>query len=93
MSTSIRHNDETIDLQISASIFSGGEVRLLVPQKWEYAELIIEDKIVDRIDFIMDKKILKTLDNDIVPAESINGLKQSRERTSIWINEIILEPK
>ena len=92
VSTSIRHNDETIDLQISASIFSGGEVRLLVPKEWEYAELVIEDKIVDRIDFIMDKKILKTLDNDIVPAESINGLKQSRERTSIWINEIYWNP-
>jgi len=64
----------------------------VVPSEWEYAELIVEKKIIDRIDFIENEKILKTLDNDIVPVKSINGLKQSRKRTNIWINELYWNP-
>ena len=63
-----------------------------MPSEWEYAELIVEKKIIDRIDFIENEKILKTLDNDIVPVKSINGLKQSRKRTNIWINELYWNP-
>ena len=90
--TSIRYNDEIIDLQISASLLTGGELRLAVPDDWEYAELIVDDKIIDRISFILNEKILKTLDNDIVPVKSIDGLKQSRKRTSLWMNEIYWNP-
>ena len=90
--TSLKYNDEIIDLQLSASLLAGSEVRFVVPSEWEYAELIIGKKIVDRIDFIINEKILKTLDNDIVPVKSIDGLKQSRKRTNIWINELYWNP-
>ena len=89
---SLKYNDEIIDLQVSASSSAGSEVRFVVPDDWEYAELIVEEKIIDRIDFIENEKILKTLDNDIVPVKSINGLKQSRKRTNIWINELYWNP-
>ena len=89
---SLKYNDEIIDLQVSASFSAGSEVRFVVPSEWEYAELIVEKKIIDRIDFIENEKILKTLDNDIVPGKSINGLKQSRKRTNIWINELYWNP-
>jgi len=89
---SLKYNDEIIDLQVLASFSTGSEVRFVVPSEWEYAELIVEKKIVDRIDFIENEKILKTLDNDIVPVKSINGLKQSRKRTNIWINELYWNP-
>ena len=90
--TSLKYNDEIIDLQVSASFLAGSEVSFVVPDEWEYAELIVEDKIVDRIDFIDNEIILKTLDNDIVPVKSINGLKQSRKKTNIWINEFYWNP-
>ena len=90
--TSLKYNDEIIDIQISASFLAGSEMRFTTPEEWEYAELIVEDKIVDRIDFIANKKILMTLDNDIVPVKSIDGLKQSRKRTNLWINEIYWNP-
>ena len=90
--TSLKYNGEIIDLQISVSHLAGSEVRFVVPDEWEYAELIVEDKIVDRIEFIMNEKILKTLDNDIIPVKSIDGLKQSRKRTNIWINELYWNP-
>ena len=89
---SLKYNDEIIDLQVLASFSTGSEVRFVVPSEWEYAELIVEKKIIDRIDFIENEKILKTLDNDIVPVKSINGLKQSRKRTNIWINELYWNP-
>ena len=89
---SLKYNDEIIDLQVLASFSTGSEVRFVVPSEWEYAELIVEKKIVDRIDFIENEKILKTLDNDIVPVKSIDGLKQSRKRTNIWINELYWNP-
>ena len=90
--TSLKYNGEIIDLQVSVPYLAGSQVRFMVPDEWEYAELIIENKIVDRIDFIINEKILKTLDNDIVPVKSIDGLKQSRKRTNIWINELYWNP-
>jgi len=90
--TSLKYNGEIIDLQVSVPYLAGSEVKFVVPDEWEYAELIIEDKIIDRIDFIINEKIIKTLDKDIVPVKSIDGLKQSREKTNIWINEIYWNP-
>ena len=90
--TALKYNDKNIDLHISASILAGSELRYTVPQNWEYAELIFEDKIIDRIDFLANEKLLKTLDNDIIPVKTINGLKQSRKRTNLWINEIYWNP-
>ena len=89
--TSLKHNDEIIDLQISA-LLTGSELRFVVPDDWEYAELIVDDKIIDRIDFYINEKILKTLDNDIIPVISIDGVRQSRKRTNIWINELYWNP-
>ena len=55
--TSLKYNDEIIDIQISSSFLAGSEIRFTAPDDWEYAELIVEDKIVDRIDFIDNEPI------------------------------------
>ena len=59
-----------------------------IPENWTYAKLIINDKEVDHIELIEDKKISKTLNNEIIPTNSITSLKMSKERSEVWINEI-----
>ena len=59
-----------------------------IPENWTYAKLIINDKEVDHIELIKDKKISKTLKNEIIPTSSISSLKMSKESSEIWINEI-----
>ena len=89
---SLHHDDENIEIEIIPSLLPGSEMRIKTPSDWEYAQLLIEDQIVDKIDFIANKKILKTLDRDIIPVESIKGIKSSRENTDIWLNEILWDP-
>ena len=62
-----------------------------IPENWTYAKLIINDKEVDHIELIKDKKISKTLNNEIIPTNSITSLKMSKESSEIWINEISWE--
>ena len=59
-----------------------------IPENWTYAKLIINDKEVDHIELIKDKKISKTLKNEIIPTKNITNLKMSKESSEIWINEI-----
>lgn len=89
---SLHHDDENIEIEIIPSLLPGSEMRIKTPSDWEYAQLLIEDQIVDKIDFIANKKILKTLDKDIIPVESIKGIKSSRENSDIWLNEILWDP-
>jgi hypothetical protein len=89
---SLHHDDENIEIEIIPSLLPGSEMRIKTPSDWEYAQLLIEDQIVDKIDFIANKKILKTLDREIIPVESIRGIKSSKENTDIWLNEILWDP-
>ena len=89
---SLNHDDEKINIEIISSLIPGSEIRVETPIDWEYAQLLIEDQIVDKMDFIANKKIMKTLDKDIIPVESIKGVKSSRENTDIWLNEILWDP-
>ena len=50
------------------------------------------DQVMDRIDFISDRKIMKTLENDIIPVESVTGIRASKEKTELWLNEIFWDP-
>jgi len=89
---SLHHDDENIEIEIIPLLLPGSEMRIKTPKDWEYAQLLIEDQIVDKIDFIANKTILKTLDKDIIPVESIKGIKSSRENSDIWLNEILWDP-
>ena len=89
---SLNYDDEKIKIEIISSLIPGSEIRVETPIDWEYAQLLIEDQIVDKMDFIANKKIMKTLDKDIIPVESIKGVKSSRENTDIWLNEILWDP-
>ena len=89
---SLNHNDEKIEIEIIPSLIPGSEIRVETPIDWEYVQLLIGDQIVDKMDFIANKKIMKTLDKDIIPVESIKGVKSSRENTDIWLNEILWDP-
>ena len=86
---SLNNDDEKIEIEIIPSLIPGSEIRVETPIDWEYVQLLIGDQIVDKMDFIANKKIMKTLDKDIIPVESIKGVKSSRENTDIWLNEIL----
>jgi len=89
---SLNNDDEKIEIEIIPSLIPGSEIRVETPIDWEYVQLLIGDQIVDKMDFIANKKIMKTLDKDIIPVESIKGVKSSRENTDIWLNEILWDP-
>ena len=89
---SLHHDDENIEIEIIPSMIPGSEMRIKIPSYWEYTQLFIEGQIVDKIDFIANKKIMKTLDKDIIPVKFIKGIKSSRENTDIWLNEILWDP-
>jgi hypothetical protein len=86
------HNDETIKVNIQNTLFPVYEVRVETPGHWDYATLSMGDQVMDRIDFISDRKIMKTLENDIIPVESVTGIRASKEKTELWLNEIFWDP-
>ena len=79
--------DEHIAIN-NSEILSNQVFQRSIPENWTYAKLIINDKEVDHIELIEDKKISKTLKNEIIPTNSITSLKMSKESSEIWINEI-----
>ena len=79
--------DEHIAIN-NSEILSNQVFQRSIPENWTYAKLIINDKEVDHIELIEDKKISKTLKNEIIPTNSIASLKMSKESSEIWINEI-----
>tara|TARA_Y100001968_G_C19399148_1_gene740036 strand:+ start:85 stop:1881 length:1797 start_codon:yes stop_codon:yes gene_type:complete len=89
---SLKYKEEAVDILSTSLWNTGSELRIEVPNNWEFVELLIEDKIIDRIDFIESKKIIKTLDGDNIPVNKIKGLKLSKEETEIWLNELYWNP-
>ena len=88
----LKHNEESVDVEILSSLYPGAELQIKTPYIWDYAELLIADQIVDKIDFIQNKTIIKTLDSDIISVEDFKGLKLSKEKTDIWLNEVYWDP-
>ena len=82
--------DEQIAINIS-EILPNYVFQKNIPADWTFAELKINDEEVDRIEFIVGKKISKTLDNELIPSENISNLKMSNESSETWINEIYWE--
>ncbi len=80
-------SDEQITINIS-EILPNYAFQKSIPDSWTFAELKINDETVDQIEFFEGKKIIKTLDNELIPAERITNLKLSKESSEIWINEI-----
>ena len=64
-----------------------------IPGGWTFAKLKINDKEVDYIDLIKDRKVIKTLNNEIIPTINSSILKMSKENKEIWINEINWESR
>ena len=88
----LKHEEETIKIKKIDSLFPGSELQIYAPTAWNYVELIIGGQIVDRIDFIENKKIVKTLNNEIIPVKEIKGLYLSKQKSDIWLNEIYWDP-
>ena len=86
------NNDETIEVEIKTTLFPGSEIRIETPSEWDHAILTIDNQVIDKIDFISYKNIMKTLDKDIIPVESVRGIRASREKTELWLNEIFWDP-
>ena len=79
--------DEHIPIN-NSEILSNQVFQRSIPGNWTHAKLIINDKEVDHIELIEDKKISKTLKNEIILTSNITSLKMSKESSEIWINEI-----
>ena len=88
----LKHEEETIKIEKIDSLFPGSELQIYAPTTWNYVEIIIGGKIVDRIDIIENKKIVKTLNNEIIPVKEIKGLYLSKQKSDIWLNEIYWNP-
>ncbi len=88
----LKHNEEIIDVEILSSFYPGAEFRIETPNTWDYVELLIEGQLVDEIDFIQNRTIIKTLNKDIISVDGGKGLKLSKEKTDIWLNEIYWDP-
>ncbi len=84
--------DEQITIN-NSEILSNQVFKKSIPRNWTYAKLIINDKEVDHIELIEDRKISKTLNNEIIPTRNRVSLKMSKESSEIWINEINWESK
>ncbi len=64
-----------------------------IPGSWTFAKLKINDEEVDHIELIKDRKISKTLNQEIIPTLNSASLKMSKQNSEIWINEINWESR
>ena len=72
---------------------------MTVPSHWNYAELRIKDKLIQRVPILKNKSIIYTLENDIIPLEGNTldyqnspNIRIQADKSSLWINEIIWSP-
>ena len=87
-SIELYHNDNFIEVDISSYKTSNRVFQQSIPESWKFSKLKIDDIEVDGIDFFEDKKVIKTLNKDIVPYENDFSLKSSKEYSDVWLNEI-----
>ena len=72
---------------------------MTVPSHWNYAELRIKDKLIQRVPILKNKSIIYTLENDLIPLEGNTldyqnspNIRIQADKSSLWINEIIWSP-
>ena len=82
------HNNDVIVVDISIFNKSNRVIQQIIPVSWKFCKLIIDDAEVDKINFFENKKIIKTLNQDIIMHEDGFSLKNSKEYSDVWLNEI-----
>ena len=90
---SLIYNNNRRILDLNHNIFPGFEILINNIQNWENAELWVDDKLVDKIDFISNMKIKKTLDNELIPTNDLSGIKIAKTSSELWLNEILWDPE
>jgi len=90
---SLIYNNNRRILDLNNNIFPGFEILINNIQNWENAELWVDDKLVDKIDFISNMKIKKTLDNELIPTNDLSGIKIAKISSELWLNEILWDPE
>ena len=88
----IYKNDRRI-LELNNNLFPGSEILINNLQNWKNAELWVDDELVDKIDFLSNMKIKKTLDNELIPTSKLSGIKVAKLNSEIWLNEILWDPE
>ena len=87
-SIELYHNDDMIKVDISSYKISNRVFQQSIPESWKFSKLKIAGVEVDEIDFFENKKVIKTLNKDIVPYENDFSLKSAKEYSDVWLNEI-----
>ena len=82
------YNDDVIEVDISSYKIQDRAFQQSIPESWKFSKLKIDGVEVDEIDFFEDKKVIKTLNQDIVPYKNDFSLKSSKEYSDVWLNEI-----
>jgi len=90
---SLIHKNERQILESNNNLFPGSEILINNLENWENAELWVDDKLVDRVDFLSNMKIKKTLDNELIPTNNLSGIKVAKLNSEVWLNEILWDPK
>ena len=74
-------------------------VNIKVPSYWDYIDLMIDDKLIQRAPLFIDKSITYTLEGDMIPKNEYisedNGLGEiyiGSDKSSFWFNEIVWDP-
>ena len=79
--------DEYIDLQ-SFIILDSNSFSIIVPDYWNYVDIIMDDIFIQHCPLMVDSLITYTLNGDIIPFDVHNPLKVENEKTELWLNEI-----
>ena len=87
----LSHLGASIEVDLSNTLVSNTIVSLNTPYDWEFVKLEIDDLEVDRIDFINKKRIMKTMNQEIILTEK-PLLTMSKENSEIWLNEFYWDP-
>ena len=82
------HNDDVIMVDISTYNKFNRVIQQVIPVSWKFSKLIIDGAEVDKINFFENKKIIKTLNQDIITHKDGFSLKSSKEYSDICLNEI-----
>lgn len=87
----LSHFEESIEVDLSNMLDSKTIISINTPSDWDFVKLNIDDLEVDRIDFINNKKVMKTLAQEIVLTDKPH-LTMSKENSEIWLNEFYWNP-
>ena len=86
--------DEYIDLE-KFPLGNTSNLAVDIPKHWNHVSLMASELIVQNLPIIKNKSVYYTLEGDIIPYEKKNKslMKLKREKSSLWLNEIIWDPE